>query len=338
MVVNPIGRLFVVLFGLSLTACTPQKATLPETEPVHDPEVEKQLIDTVLNNLIQADRRGDAGAAARLFTEDAVLLPPGEEVVVGREEIERRFREGFAEAELDFELTSVSTEVTEGLALNRGERKGWVRWRNGRPAAQLNEKYLMHLRRDQEQWRIASLMWNRVKAQPSNNVADINFILQHGSSAEQATADTLIALIGEHELDKWAYTKTVLINDRGDIKARPVLSLNARHRYQKELLLATYLNAQLRWFLSFDPVSTQAAVQELRQIYPDIPVDVPTNGYVSLLAGYLEYQAMTEKLGHEAAFRALAHWTLGEEAWIYNIVLAETDRLGLVVNRHGLNY
>ena len=288
--------------------------------------------------LVQADRRGDAETAASLFTADAVLLPPGDKAVTGREAILNRYEVGFGEFLREFELRSLSLEVSGDLAVDRGETEGWLRWKDGRPPSRLHDKYLMTLTRQGEKWLIDSLIWNRVLKAPSEESAAINFILQHGSLAEQATADTLIGLIGEYDLDRWAYTKTVLVNDRGDTQARPVLSLSARYRHQKELLLSNYINAQIHWFLSFNPVATQSAITELRGSYPNPEAPVPTEAYFGLLAGYLEYQVLTELLGHDAAFRALAHWTLGDESWVYAVVLAETQRLGAVVDRHGLNY
>ena len=336
MAVNEVrGLSAVVLLGLSACATPPQT---PIELPTNDPAVDQAAVAAVLTELIEGDHASDARRVASLFAKNAVLMPPGDALVVGRDAIEARFAQGFEQAELDFTLAPDKTLISGDLAVSRGERKGWMRWRNGRPATEIHDKYAMHLVRQEDQWLIESLIWNRIKQAPSQAQADINFILQHGSSAEQATVDTLISLISKYDLSRWAYTKTVMVNDRGQPRARPVLSLNTRYRRQEELLLAKYLNAQMRWLLSFDPVATQAAVGELRTTYPDIPVDVPTNGYVSMLAGYLEYQALTELLGHEAAFRALAHWTLGDDAWVYNVVLADTQSLGQIVTRHGLNY
>ncbi len=329
------GAQALLLFFLS--ACSSTTPTPVET-PVNDPAADQAAVAQVLDALVEGDHAGDAETLAKLFTKEAVLLPPGEAMVSGREAINARFSRGFEQAVLDFSLEPDSTLISGDLAVSRGERKGWLRWRNGRPATEIREKYAMHLVRQEGRWLIESLIWNRIKDSPAENNGDINFILQHGSTAEQATVDVLISLISKYDLNRWAYTKTVLVNDRGEARARPVLSLTARYRRQEELLLARYLNAQMRWLLSFDPVSTQAAVEELRDTYPDIPVDVPTNGYISLLAGYLEYQALTELLGHETAFRALAQWTLGQDAWVYNVVLAETQALGRVVTKHGLRY
>jgi hypothetical protein len=85
----------------------------------------------------------------------------------------------------------------------------------------------------------------------------------------------------------------------------PVLTLHTRHQEDDELLLSTYVHEQVHWLIEGRKSEAEAAMQDLRQIYPRIPVGCPegsTEGYYEhLLVVYLEFWVNQTLLGELAA-------------------------------------
>jgi len=74
--------IFVFLFCFILFCCAP-----PQEEVMDLAQVRKAIEDGGLK-FMEAVRQGDAAAVAALYTEDATLLPPDAEMIMGREGIE----------------------------------------------------------------------------------------------------------------------------------------------------------------------------------------------------------------------------------------------------------
>ena len=90
--------------------------------------------------------------------------------------------------------------------------------------------------------------------------------------------------------------------------SHPVLTLNTRYLDdQHTAQLATFVHEQIHWFLAdhMDCAKTDAALTELRVLYPTVPTELPTGArgerstYLHLIVCTLELQALTELLGAE---------------------------------------
>lgn len=68
-----------------------------------------QEIEAVEQAIVSAFERKDAAAIAACYTEDAILMPPNQPAVVGREAIEAHFRQAFGRVEAS--LATVVEEV-----------------------------------------------------------------------------------------------------------------------------------------------------------------------------------------------------------------------------------
>lgn len=103
---------------------------------------------------------GDVETVRALYTEDAVLLPPGREVR-GREAIGRYFSPGPNRTNLSHAMESEELRVTGDVAIDIGT---WHNtWRVGDGEAQTaSERYLIVWRRGEDgRWRIEVDMWHR---------------------------------------------------------------------------------------------------------------------------------------------------------------------------------
>jgi uncharacterized protein (TIGR02246 family) len=119
-------------------------------------------IRAVADGIVSADNRRDIEAVLALYAPDAVLMPPGEPPVVGRERIRPRYEALFA----DFapEIVPYIDEVcaSAGVGFVRGRNGGRLVPRGSAPPRTLDDGYLMLLRReDTGAWRISHLIWHR---------------------------------------------------------------------------------------------------------------------------------------------------------------------------------
>lgn len=166
--------------------------------------------------------------------------------------------------------------------------------------------------------------------------------LAHASPAEQQTKAQLERLLGQYDLAMWTFTRSIAIDDQSIPHSHPVLTLHTRHLKDDELLLSTYVHEQSHWFLGQHETQTDAAIKELRRLYPKIPVGFPEGSdsergnYVHLLVIYLEYRADRELLGELRARQVMEFWAHDHYRWLYRTVLEEARKIGEVALKNNL--
>ena len=166
--------------------------------------------------------------------------------------------------------------------------------------------------------------------------------LHSGTPLEERGRDQLRRLLHTHDVRKWLVTRDVLIQSGVIPHSHPVLTLNTRYLDDDTAQLATFVHEQIHWFLTdhMDRAKTDAALTELRVLYPTVPTELPTGArgerstYLHLIVCTLELQALTELLGEPSARQQLERWT--HYTWVYRTVLTDTERIGGVLRRHGV--
>jgi len=172
-------------------------------------------------------------------------------------------------------------------------------------------------------------------AQPSVTVD-----VAHGTEREQRTKQTLQQLLATYDLKKYTFTRRVVIEEGAVNHAFPVLTLNARFASAPDELLTSYVHEQIHWHLRDRQAQQQAAIADLRRMYPGAPVGLPQGAvneystYGHLVTCYLEILAARELLGGDRASAAIAN--KGNYTWIYATVLRDEKKIATVVDRHGL--
>jgi len=119
-------------------------------------------VRAVALGIIAADNARDIERVLRYYAADAILMPPNESIVVGREAIRPRY-EGLFSA-FSPEIVARVDEVcaAEGLAFVRGYNSGRLVARGAGGDRDLDDAYLMLLRREADgAWRISHLIWHR---------------------------------------------------------------------------------------------------------------------------------------------------------------------------------
>ena len=174
--------------------------------------------------------------------------------------------------------------------------------------------------------------------------AGLEIKLQHGDAAEVQTRDQLLRLLKTHDVERWIFTRSLVIDSTPGVipHSHPVLTLNTRHRKDDDLLLSTFVHENLHHFLDLHAEQTDAAKRELRGIFPKVPVGNPDgadsedSGYLHLIVNYLEYQADKEMLGELRAFTIFQFWAGDHYRWLYRRIFEDGYQIGPVVRKHGL--
>lgn len=165
---------------------------------------------------------------------------------------------------------------------------------------------------------------------------ELSIELGSGTEREIATKEQLLALLKKYDLQKWFFTKRVRIEEGAVSHSHPVLTLNTRLRSELELL-AVFIHEQLHWFVSERFQQTKTAIDELRALYPKVPVGQPQSArdedstYLHLIVCYLEYRALTELLGVEEATKIVK--SLPYYQWIYKTVCTDALKIEDIIRQ-----
>jgi uncharacterized protein (TIGR02246 family) len=152
----------LVLAAIAAAGAVPQMECVAEAPSVRG-------VRAVADGIVAADNRRDLAAVLEFYAPDAILMPPGEPPVTGRERIKPRYEQLFAAYS-----PSITTEVHEActesdMGFVRGRNTGTFVPRSDGAARDLDDAFLMLLRRDAHGvWRISHLIWHRQSATPSS--------------------------------------------------------------------------------------------------------------------------------------------------------------------------
>ena len=120
----------------------------------------KATIEKLNDVWTAAFNKGDAGAVAALYTEDAYVLPPGSTMVKGRTAIEAFWRQA-AQQMSDAKLTTLDV-----LPLGRSAAReiGTVTLKTkSQPPQEVVAKYVVVWRKVGRDWKLATDIWNTDK-------------------------------------------------------------------------------------------------------------------------------------------------------------------------------
>lgn len=189
---------------------------------------------------------------------------------------------------------------------------------------------------------ILPVLFAMCMSSPLQAQVNIEITLKHGTKVEQQTKDQLQRLLKAYDLAKWTFTKSILIDEESIPHSHPVLTLSARHVKDDELLLSTFVHEQAHWFLTQNSKATEDAKQELRSMFPKVPIKPPEGAsdeestYLHLIVIYLEYRADRELLGELRARQVMEFWATDHYTWIYKTVLERPRDIGNVAFKHKL--
>ncbi|WP_134499240.1 YybH family protein [Microvirga pakistanensis] len=128
--------------------------------PVPTMAQDKATIQSLSDHFAQAFNAGDAAALAAMYTEDAVILPPGAEMMKGRSAIQA-FWKSAAEQLGDGKLKTVDVKALGGEA---AREIGTFSFRTkGQQPQEITGKYVVVWEKVGADWKLATDIWNTNK-------------------------------------------------------------------------------------------------------------------------------------------------------------------------------
>jgi uncharacterized protein (TIGR02246 family) len=128
--------------------------------PVSAIAQDKATIQSLNDQFTRAFNAGDIAAVAAHYTEDAVVLPPGAEMVLGRNAI-LTFWKSAADQIGDIKLTAVDVKP---LGSNAAQEIGTFSLRTkGAQSQQVTGKYVVVWEKVGSDWKLATDIWNMNK-------------------------------------------------------------------------------------------------------------------------------------------------------------------------------
>jgi len=119
-------------------------------------------VRSVASGIVAADNRRDLERVLAYYAADAILLPPGEAPVAGRDRIRPRYEALFASFTPEIELRIDEACADGALGFVRGHNGGRLVPRGSGDARPLDDAFLMLLRLESAGvWRISHLTWHR---------------------------------------------------------------------------------------------------------------------------------------------------------------------------------
>jgi uncharacterized protein (TIGR02246 family) len=124
-----------------------------------------------IRRLHEADQRaakaGDYAALRSLFTDDAVILPPGAVALRGRDAVRESFirmaERPETELVLEYEYIPEELQIAGDLAYEWGVFRGRVRRRDGTEAEERCKAMRILKRQPNGEWKIHRTMWNAIE-------------------------------------------------------------------------------------------------------------------------------------------------------------------------------
>lgn len=165
--------------------------------------------------------------------------------------------------------------------------------------------------------------------------------MKSSSTTEQASKARLGKIINQYDLDKYIYTKTLMVEDSTIPHSHPVLTINTADTTD-ENLISTFVHEQMHWFILSKSEDTKTVVELLKMEFPGAPVQLPDGSgdvqstYEHLIVCYYEYQALKELTGKENAYKVINSLKDRLYKWIYKTMLEHEEKIGDILTDNGL--
>lgn len=117
-------------------------------------------IEAALKIFVAAFNSGDAATVARLYTEDAALLPPGGKRVDGRKGVEEFWGGAIKNGVKNLSLTALEVENRDDMAFEVGAFSLDAPGEGGAVSTVIGKYIVVWMRGDDGTWRLHRDIWN----------------------------------------------------------------------------------------------------------------------------------------------------------------------------------
>ncbi|MDA2928036.1 SgcJ/EcaC family oxidoreductase [Acidobacteria bacterium AH-259-G07] len=148
----------LVSLGIALAACGPAPQ-VTETEAIVEADLD--AIDSLRDEFLTAHNANEASRLAALYTDGAVLMPPNEESVTGKQGVESWYQANFDQFTAELTLSSEEVEVAGDWAFDRGTYTITLTPKDDGEPIEDNGKYIVILQKQPDNsWKITHAIWN----------------------------------------------------------------------------------------------------------------------------------------------------------------------------------
>lgn len=143
------------------------------------------------------------------------------------------------------------------------------------------------------------------------------------------------------DLEKYIFTKKIIIQSKVIPHSHPILTLNTRQIDQPDRYFSTFLHEQIHWF--FDGANsnkTDAFVEDIKKHFPKIP-DGNNGGakddystYLHLGVCYYEFKVLSHYIGEDKARKIFE--TADVYPWVDKQVLEKGSIIEEALKKNGL--
>ena len=162
--------LIPISVAVVLAACAPAtQEPEPAAEEAPTTEADVEAIATSLEQELAAVNSGDAEAFQAAITNDAVLMPPNEPPVTGKEAILAWQQAFFDQATVQLSISFEEVEVAGNWAF---ARRSWARTltpvAGGEPTQDNGQVVHIYQRQADGSWKVARIIWNSDNPPPGS--------------------------------------------------------------------------------------------------------------------------------------------------------------------------
>jgi len=166
---------------------------------------------------------------------------------------------------------------------------------------------------------------------------EVSISLRNNTEKEQVAKRLLETILEKYSLDKWILCNEVVIEEGASGKAFPIIRLSV-WRDKEDGMLAQFIHEQYHWIERGHEETMIEAMDELRKIFPNAPIEKPEGGgsdkstYVHLIVCRLEFLGLKEILGEDRAFALVSGNS--NYTWIRKMALDRGSEIDRVIMKY----
>jgi len=150
---------FTMIIPLVILLCFTFGCQAYEEKPAVDIEADVAAIESLTNQVMNAWNEGDLDAFMATVAEDAVYMPPGEPVLIGKESIRNWY--DFDNFSFDVTISSDEIEICGDWAIQRATWKGsWIQKDSGETTQIESKDIIIYRRQPDGSWKESHAIWN----------------------------------------------------------------------------------------------------------------------------------------------------------------------------------
>lgn len=153
------------------------------------------------------------------------------------------------------------------------------------------------------------------------------------------TKQNLFHLAKVYDLKPFLFTKKIQVQSYVVPHSHPVLTLNTRNAEKPNQLLSTWLHEEFHWWADEKKKETQAAIAELKIMYPKIEGKPGSHSnYLHFIVCFLEYQSLKFYLGENEAQSVIRGLIVNDKIYpaIYKEILHKDEGIARILRKNKL--